>query len=347
LEALKGKPAIYHCVSRIVNRDFLLGREEKEQFVRLMRCYEAFSQVSIHTFCVMSNHFHILVEVPAAPEDDGASWSDERLLKHLELIYDGADLGKLRWELEHYRTQGNTEAAEAFRARFFARMWNLSEYMKIVKQRFTQWYNRTHGRRGVLWESRFESGLVEDGHAARRVAAYIDLNPVRAGIVGDPKDYRWSGYGEAVAGKVKARAGLRLVLFGDRATRTGEKRAAREIATWAKVMRTYRVILFGDGEESPRDQVRKRAGIRRSRVQQVLDQGGELSEAELSWCRTRYFVDGLVIGSKSFVNRVFALSKGYFGERRRDGARRMRQVDTPLCTMRDLRRDPLGRRIAG
>ena len=200
LAALQGKAAIYHCVSRVVNREFVLKREEKEQFVGLMRRYEAFSQVKVLTFCVMSNHFHILVEVPAGPEDGGASWSDERLLKHLELIYSGRKMGELRWELQHYRAQNNEQGAEAFRQRYFRRMWDLSEYMKIVKQSFTQWFNRKHDRRGVLWEERFKSELVEAGDAACRVATYIDLNPVRARMLKDPKDYRWSGYGEAVAG---------------------------------------------------------------------------------------------------------------------------------------------------
>ena len=65
LANLRGKPAIYHCVSRIVNREFVLKREEREQFVHLMRLYAQFSQVEIWTYCVMSNHFHILVEVSA------------------------------------------------------------------------------------------------------------------------------------------------------------------------------------------------------------------------------------------------------------------------------------------
>lgn len=341
LAALEGKPAIYHCVSRVVDGGFVLKREEKEQFVRLMRRYEAFSQVQVLTYCVMSNHYHILVEVPAGPDDGGASWSDERLLAHLGLIYDEGTQAQLRWELEHYRAQGNTEAAEAFRAKYFARMWDLSEYMKIVNQTFTQWFNRKHGRRGVLWEERFKSELVESGHAARRVAAYIDLNPVRARIVKDPKDYRWSGYGEAVAGRERARTGLRLVLFEELSTRTCEERAGKEVATWAQVMRNYRVVLFEEGEESVRDEVKKRAGIARSRVKKILARGGELSEAELMWCRTRYFVDGLVIGSEAFVNQVYTLSRGYFGKKRSSGARRMRQVASSLCTMRDLRRDVL------
>jgi hypothetical protein len=78
-------------------------------------------------------------------------------------------------------------------------MYDLSEFMKGVKQRFTQWYNREHGRTGTLWEGRFKSVLVEGGFAARVVAAYIDLNPVRAGMVSRPEDYRWSSYGVAMS----------------------------------------------------------------------------------------------------------------------------------------------------
>jgi len=341
LAALEGKAAIYHCVSRVVNREFVLKRQEKEHFVRLMRRYEAFSQVKVLTFCVMTNHFHILVEVPAGPEDGGASWSDGRLLKHLELIYDEAQMGNLRWELAHYREQGNEAAAVAFRGRYFRRMWDLSEYMKIVKQSFTQWFNRRHGRRGVLWEERFKSELVEEGNAAGRVATYIDLNPVRARMVSDPKDYRWSGYGEAVTGKEAARLGLRMVLFEEATMRMNEERAGKEVATWREVMRRYRMLLFEAGEEQVRDEVKKRAGIPLARVEKVLARGGSLSEAELGLCRTRYFVDGLVIGSESFVNHVFALTREYFGEKRQSGARRMRQVTSSLCTMRDLQRDVL------
>jgi len=53
--ALEGKPAIYHCISRVVDRRFILGDAEREQFVTYLRAYEAFCQVRVLTFCVMSN----------------------------------------------------------------------------------------------------------------------------------------------------------------------------------------------------------------------------------------------------------------------------------------------------
>ena len=67
--------------------------------------------------------------------------------------------------------------------------------MKELKERFSRWYNKHYSRRGTLWMDRFKSVAVENGVALRTMAAYIDLNPVRAGLVEDPKDYHWSGYG--------------------------------------------------------------------------------------------------------------------------------------------------------
>ena len=60
--------AYYHCVSRVVERRFALGEEEKQQFIHFMRLYEKFCQVRVISYCLMSNHFHLLVEVPAKPE---------------------------------------------------------------------------------------------------------------------------------------------------------------------------------------------------------------------------------------------------------------------------------------
>ncbi len=62
-------------------------------------------------------------------------------------------------------------------------MWDISAFMKTLKQRFSQWFNGRHKCRGTLWEDRFRSALVEGkGNALRAMAAYIDLNPVRAKI---------------------------------------------------------------------------------------------------------------------------------------------------------------------
>src|SRR5690606_13228113 len=100
-------------------------------------------------------------------------------------------------------------AQAAVRERYLRRMWDISLFMKTLKQRFTQGFNKLHQRKGTLWEDRFKSVLVESaGEPLRAMAAYIDLNPVRAGLVADPKDYRWSGYGAGGGGGSGARAAL-------------------------------------------------------------------------------------------------------------------------------------------
>ena len=71
--------------------------------------------------------------------------------------------------------------------------------------------------RGTLWEDRFHSVIVQSGLTSRTMAAYIDLNPVRAGMVSMPEDYKWCSYGEAMrpkatVGRKKAREGLCRVL---------------------------------------------------------------------------------------------------------------------------------------
>ena len=64
---------------------------------------------------------------------------------------------------------------------------------------------RLHHEQSLIWEERFGSVVVEEEERAlRTMAAYIDLNPVRAGMVLNPADYRWSGYAEAMAGKARA-----------------------------------------------------------------------------------------------------------------------------------------------
>ena len=339
LEALRGKPAIYHVISRVVNREFVLGREEKEEFVRLMRLYERFCGVRVLTFCVMSNHFHILLEVPARPE--GAFGSDEELLEHLGVLYSGAKLREIGRELDLLR--GHKADWRACRERYLGRMWDLSQFMKTLKQRFSQWFNRRHGRRGVLWEDRFKSVLVEDGHAARVMAAYIDLNPVRAGMVGDPADYRWSGYAQAVAGREEARAGLRRVMIEWERMRMSTEMAAQETANWRKVIGCYRVILFRDGEEkAPAAGGKRRRGIARGKAEEVAGKKGRMSEGELLTRRVRYFADGLVIGSAAFVDRAWRMTREYFGAARTSGARKLRGVDSGLRSMRDLCRDVYG-----
>ena len=333
-----GTTGYYHCISRVVDRQFVLGAQEKEQLVTLMRRYEAFCGVKVITYCVMSNHFHILVEVPKRPEKERLP-SDAELVSLVRKAKDSYGSGTLQQDLQRLRAEGaqGAVAAEALRERFLCRMWDVSWFMRLIKQRFTQWFNKARHRTGTLWEDRFKSVLIEGaGNALGTMAIYIDLNPVRAGVVKDPGEYRWCGYTQAMAGVRAARDGLAIVAA---VVCGGHPPAAR------RVMAEYRLQLFGRGESRGLSEDGKpmRLGVSQKRIEQVLEKKGRLEKWEAVRCRVRYFSDGMILGSREFVERFFKNNRWRFGPNRQSGARPMRYADFgELCTMRDLQKTPIG-----
>jgi putative transposase len=288
---LLGRDAIYHCISRTVNGERLFENGDKEILRSMIHQVADFSGVEVLTYCIMSNHFHVLVRVRGAQ-----LVSDRELMRRYRVLYpepnhyQAASANIMEAELQ----VGGDEAA-AIRRKLLARMSDISEFMKAVKQRFSVWYNRSHQRFGTLWAERFKSLLVEGaGSPLQTVAAYIDLNPVRAGIVEDPKDYRFCGYAEAVAGEQMACSGLRSVW----ADYIGESETTRALAI-RSALKAHRMLIFGAGASpwTHRGHV-----IDRQEALKVLEaQQGQLPKAVLLRCRVRYFTDGAILGSAEFV----------------------------------------------
>ena len=365
------KPVIYHCISRVVGRQLVLEADEREHFRMLMRMCEKFTGCRVLSYCLMSNHFHLLLEIPPMPE---GGISDQELFERLSVFYSEAQVAEVAKELAEAAAvwvrgefelppvdemgtplnpaqemaQVELEAVrrvEKIRGRYIRRMHDLSEFMKSLLERFTKWFNRTHSRSGTLWEDRFKSVIVESGTAARTIAAYIDLNPVRAGMVSDPAEYRWSSYGEAVGGGrkgngKKAREGLVRAYFCDQGVGFESER-------WGEVSRLYRRMMgLALGRKNGKAVVEKGVDRRQLTAAEALeseDNGTVLPDLKLAAmlrCRVRYFTDGAVIGSKAFVNEAFAAARERFSERRKDGARRMKGTGeaaaSALWSARDL-----------
>jgi hypothetical protein len=233
---------------------------------------------------------------------------------------------------------------EEIRSRYTRRMHDLSEFMKSLLERFIKWFNRAHSRSGTLWEDRFKSVIVECGTAARTMAAYIDLNPVRAGMVKDPADYRWSSYGEAVGGGRKgngrkSREGLVRAYYCDQGV-------GFDSARWPEVSRLYRRLMgLAMERRTGRAEVSSRRRSQTAATGMEAEDNGtvlpDLKLAAMLRCRVRYFTDGAVIGSKAFVNEVFVAARERFTAKRKNGARRLRGNGKPaageLWSVRDLR----------
>jgi putative transposase len=276
-----GVDAVYHCMTRTVNGEHLFEDRDKERLRKMLWQVADFSGVEILTYCLMNNHFHVLVYVPYQDVV-----SDQELLRRYQVLYpkptayETASIGILEKTL----AENGREAAQ-IRRQLLARMGDVSQFMKTLKQRFSRWYNHHHERFGTLWAERFKSVLVEgEGNPLQTMAAYIDLNPVRAGLVADPKEYRFCGYAEAVAGRKRAVAGLQMVWNAFDPGGAG-------------ALAAHRMLLFGKGVVPG-----KNGAFDREKALQVLEvEQGELSRSELMRCRVRYFSDGAILGSKEFV----------------------------------------------
>jgi hypothetical protein len=218
--------------------------------------------------------------------------------------------------------------AEVIRRKLLARMSDVSEFMKTVKQRFTTWYNKSHQRYGTLWADRFKSVLVQgEGNPLQTMAAYIDLNSVRAGLVEDPKDYRFCGYADAVAGVAEARRGL-IQIWSD----YGAKRSGL-------ALQAHRMLIFGKHASGA-----GLSDLTRKRALKVLDrEDGQLPKAAILRCRVRYFTDGAILGSAEFVRGFVDVWQVERGRKHPPKVNAMRGSDWgDLAVIRSLRRQVFG-----
>ena len=314
-----GGVAVYHCISRVVGGEKLLDAACREKLSELLMALSAFTGLEVITYCMMPNHFHLLIRVPEAREIP-----DGELLERAEAFYGKKGILSTLAR-EGMSRHGRIDAQ--VRQTLQGRMGDLSVFMKEFKQRFSRWFNRHSERFGTLWAERFKSVLVEDcPKAVQTVAAYIDLNPVRAGLVEDPKEYRHCGYAAAVGGgNGRVRRGLMSFLRGK---------------TWSEASAEYRTALLVRSGESGHS---KKQALDRETIRAALRKGGQLSAGEVLRLRIRHLSDGVVLGSKEFVDAVFERYRERFGPRRRNGARPIRAVPLPgLMALRDLRVDVVG-----
>jgi len=177
--------AMYHCMTRVVNKERLFDDTAREILRRQLWLVAEYCGVEILTYAILSNHFHVLTRVPRRE-----TLSDTELLRRYRLLYpkptryQAARLSVIQSQLVT-----NGPEAVAWRRRQLSLMGDVSQYMKLLKQRFSIWFNKSHGRIGTLWCERFKSVLVEARkHVLRTIAAYIDLNAIRAGLTRDPKE---------------------------------------------------------------------------------------------------------------------------------------------------------------
>ena len=324
--------AIYHCMSRTVNGEHCIDDTAKEILRKQFWQIADFCGVQILTYAIMSNHFHVLVRVPQKTIPD-----DRELLRRFQVLHPKPSVYQTaRIEVIAEQLKNGDPAADEWRKQQLELMGDVSQFMKLLKQRFSIWFNRNHNRFGPFWAERFKSVLVEGrGNVTATMSAYIDLNPVRAGLVSDPKDYRFYGYAEAVAGNKSAQAGI-AAIFDISSGNVSEKTRA----IWHDARGSYRMMLFGAGAVSRANKV----SITPETLAKVVEENGTLPLPTVLRCRIRYFTEGAVLGSKAFVTEQLASYRRITGQRTRTHLRSLPNVTDwgDMTALRGSRKNAFG-----
>jgi REP element-mobilizing transposase RayT len=130
--------AHYHVTSRGNERkDVFKSQKDRQQFLQYLESAVSRYDAVIHAYCLMSNHYHLLLETPSG---------------------------------------------------------NLSKIMQHINGAYTSYFNAKRKRSGHLFQGRYKAIVIEADEYAQELSRYIHLNPVRANMVANPEEYRWSSY---------------------------------------------------------------------------------------------------------------------------------------------------------
>ena len=161
----------YHIYSHLNSELGYLKKAEKEYFLKLIRRLSEVFFIEIISYAIMSNHFHLVIKTKAVEEIKESQAVKRALLLYKERVV-------ITRKEDYWRRK----------------LCDISYFMKELKQRFSQWYNRRRRRRGPVWDGRFKSVRLQKQEAVLSASVYVDLNAVRAGITDRVDGYRWSSY---------------------------------------------------------------------------------------------------------------------------------------------------------
>ena len=267
----------HHIYSRVVGKELLLGDREKEYMLGLLERLSRAFFVEVHGFALMSNHFHLIVTEKF--EQARAASPQELLRRYRQAYGEGADPPEGRLEKD-----GSVVLDEdGGIGRLRARLGSIGRFVQEFKQGFSRWYNRRHDRKGYLWADRYGDKVLQRGDHELVVRSYIDLNPVRAGVVKLPESYRWSGLGLRVRNPRRSRS-LLLPLPG------AVDRRENSFA-W------YREYVYAAGMiDAP-----GKAALDPDLVRSVAACHGRLGIGDKLCYRARNLTEGLALGGREFI----------------------------------------------
>ena len=290
---INDETAVYHVMSRTALDGFPLEDIEKDFMLDLIRRYSSLYFVEILGFCLMGNHFHLLVRMFRDHK-----FSDEDIQKRYENFYGDERVFAAGW-IPSLREKWSS----------------LSEFIREIKVGFTRYYNKCHHRRGYFWGDRFKSVIVENGETLINCLAYIDLNPIRAGLVERPEEYRWNSLGYHIQRGNKddfLSLDFGLIEFG--------------LINAQERLKRYRRHVYEAGALNHPQKGQARV-IAHDVVEHERETKYKISRADRFRYRTRYFADSGIIGTKEFVSENYQRFKDLFMSKREKIPKRVAGLD--------------------
>jgi len=180
----------YHCVSRCVRRAFLCGSGDGYSFehrrgwiVQRIKQLATVFTIDIAAYAVMANHYHLVLRVDAALCQ---ALSSDEVIDRWRTLFAGPPLVQ-RYAAGHHLLPAERVVVDEIVATWRQRLGDISWFMRCLNEPIARLANQEDNCSGRFWEGRFKSQALLDERALLSCMAYVDLNPIRAGIADRPE----------------------------------------------------------------------------------------------------------------------------------------------------------------
>jgi REP element-mobilizing transposase RayT len=191
----------YHIVSRCVRRAFLCGEdaltgksfEHRRQWLidRIKKVTSIFA-IDVCSYAIMSNHFHLVLKIGA-----NDNWTDKQVLINWQTLYSLPVMCQRYLQGEEL-DDSSVRLVQKYANEYRIRLSSISWFMKAINEHIARMANEEDQCTGHFWESRFKSQALLDERALLTCMAYVDLNPIRAGMAKTLADSEFTSIKERI-----------------------------------------------------------------------------------------------------------------------------------------------------
>ena len=219
----------YHCVNRCVRRAFLCGEdratgknyEHRREWIasKIKDLSEVFA-IDVAAYAVMHNHYHIVLRVDQATAE---SWNAIEVIELWNTFFT-LPVMISRFLKDECKSSAELKVVDEIVETWRGRLFDISWFMRLLNEHIARQSNLEDEVTGRFWEGRFKSQALLDEQALIACMAYVDLNPIRAGLADTPETSEFTSIKERIQ-KVMSKQSCDLLAFSDHAKKVEQAKA--------------------------------------------------------------------------------------------------------------------------